>query len=83
MLRTLLRWVLGVNQPFITAERAVEIARQEAHKRGTGTLREVVVREGVRAFHIWFGPFNVKPSGPVVSVDLMSGRVVGYMHYRR
>ena len=85
MLRDFLRRVLGIRAPFITAERAVEIARQEVHRRGLFSDHpKADVRESVRAYHVHFRELlNVKPDGPWVSVDLVSGRVRSFVHYKK
>ncbi len=85
MLRCFLRWVLGIYPPFITAERAVEIAKQEVRQRGlSSNYPKVDVREGVRAYHVLFRVLpNVKPGGPWVSIHLVSGRVLSFVYYKR
>jgi len=68
----------------MTAERAIDIARQEVHRRGLSSDdRDVKVREGVRAYHVRFGPLNVKPGGPTVSVHLVSGRILSFVYYNK
>src|ERR1700730_7941074 len=85
MLRDFLRRILGIRPPFITAERAVEIARQEVRRRGLFSDHpKADIRESVRAYHVHFGGLlNVKPGGPWVSVDLVSGRVLSFVHYNK
>ncbi len=85
MLRDFLRWALGICPPFITVERAVEIAKQEVRRRGLlSNYPKVDVREGLRAYHLCFRELgNVKPGGPWVRVHLVSGRVLSFAHYNK
>lgn len=69
----LLRTLLGVPAPQVTAEEALGIAHAEAAKRQARAGR-MVVREGIRNWTVWIDAES--KGSPVVKIDNRSGEIV-------
>jgi hypothetical protein len=82
-MRNLIRQILGVYPPFIGEARALTIAREELQRRRIEVSEEVAVREGLRSYRVQFGRLHIKPSGPSIDIDLMSGQVLSFVCYNK